>query len=71
MANKENASYAKTEEMLMPYLKFLIKCFKIALTLAASLELEVDLLSIFDSLKRADGYREILSLKALSFAAST
>jgi len=27
----------------------------IALTLAASLELEVDLLSIFDSLKRADG----------------
>lgn len=36
-------------EMLMPYLKFLIKCFKIALTLA---EVEVDLLSIFDSLKR-------------------
>jgi len=28
----------------------------IALTLAASLELEVDLLSIFDSLKRADGW---------------
>lgn len=25
MANKESASYAKTEEMLMPYLKFLIK----------------------------------------------
>ena len=27
----------------------------IALTLAASLELEVDLLSIFDSFQRADG----------------
>lgn len=25
LANKESASYAKTEEMLMPYLKFLIK----------------------------------------------
>ncbi len=41
----------------------------IALTLAASIELEVDLLSIFDSLKRqqAMGIKEIPSLQPTLF----